>query len=806
MRFKVLIILFFASLGNAFGQGNSIYQIAPMAVCWNTPENVDSNLVAYWLFSSRETTPKVVSYLTASGTAVVVAGGTVQNGFCCCSGSQDTLGIEINGDTLILTQNGETYTYIGGGGSDDDWRWVDTGADETMYEAIYRMGKVSIFTEDTTHALRLDSTYRFTTDAGTSFFEWLRGTEGILDYKTLMFRAPGGATGSPQNDANNITIARTNTTTTRTNLGSIKFAAPYTGGGGAYRVGAQISALDETGGNDTTGVLLDFWTRKLGESFMRNTMTLQGDGRLELDRYNLFQDGIPERLMGYENTDKDATVHDIDGNALPGNVMGINSAGTRMEWLDPDTLSTFWLKPALEAGDVEINSGLNYLKFLNSGTGTWYAHNEVYAEGDFFLFSAGQLNLEADGPMDIFADDELLLQADYISYRNNIPSAGAVFRMREGSTNGTNYITVEAPPSLTINPLFRYPSTNGTSGQYLQTDGTGITSWVTVTTPTTLYSGNGSLSSARTVTGNTNSLTYTFAQTGNGFNIQRARSGTNPGYVTLLDLQGCRNGGSNIEGGTIRFSTDSAPSPLGEIRAQKYTGAQQDRELSLHVYNNDASAFGEGINIRPGASFGTTEVTISGAYPLPVATGVGCLYNDGTTTSWSVFPDDSPMNEGSLTVGAGTGTTSVINSNTFGSTPVTIAVSGGLAISEAGSTITIAPEAVTSDTVVLNGSWVNIGANKLRVHERLGWVSIQGYIRGGTIGTSLPGSPDIELPFGGFLVSNGFQCIANDDGILKSVAVQDINGDLSFQSLSGGSIDLSGGSDYLFFSITYYNP
>jgi len=112
MRLKFLIILLFAALGNAFAQSNSIYQIAPMAVCWRTPMNVDSNLVAYWLFSSRETTPKVVSYLTASGTAVVVAGGTVQNGFCCCSGGgQDTLGINISGDTLILTQNDITYTY-----------------------------------------------------------------------------------------------------------------------------------------------------------------------------------------------------------------------------------------------------------------------------------------------------------------------------------------------------------------------------------------------------------------------------------------------------------------------------------------------------------------------------------------------------------------------------------------------------------------------------------------------------------------------------------------------------------------------
>jgi len=112
MRFKLLIILLFAALGDAFSQGNSIYQISPMPVCWTTPENVDSNLISYWVFSSRDPTPKVVSYITAVGTQVVVAGGSIQHGFCCCSGSnRDSLGITISNDTLTLTQNGITYIY-----------------------------------------------------------------------------------------------------------------------------------------------------------------------------------------------------------------------------------------------------------------------------------------------------------------------------------------------------------------------------------------------------------------------------------------------------------------------------------------------------------------------------------------------------------------------------------------------------------------------------------------------------------------------------------------------------------------------
>jgi hypothetical protein len=52
--------------------------------------------------------------------------------------------------------------------------------------------------------------------------------------------------------------------------------------------------------------------------------------------------------------------------------------------------------------------------------------------------------------------------------------------------------------------------------------------------------------------------------------------------------------------------------------------------------------------------------------------------------------DGSVSNEGSLTVAAGTATTSIINSNTSGSTGVTLEVAGtGLALSESGNTITL---------------------------------------------------------------------------------------------------------------------
>jgi hypothetical protein len=56
--------------------------------------------------------------------------------------------------------------------------------------------------------------------------------------------------------------------------------------------------------------------------------------------------------------------------------------------------------------------------------------------------------------------------------------------------------------------------------------------------------------------------------------------------------------------------------------------------------------------------------------------------------------DLSVTNEGSLTVGTGTPTTSVISSNTSGSTPVTLTAGQGVSISESGNVITIGNDAV----------------------------------------------------------------------------------------------------------------
>jgi hypothetical protein len=53
-------------------------------------------------------------------------------------------------------------------------------------------------------------------------------------------------------------------------------------------------------------------------------------------------------------------------------------------------------------------------------------------------------------------------------------------RFRETTANGTNYVALKAPASLSADLTFTLPSADGTSGQVLQTNGSGVLSFATV--------------------------------------------------------------------------------------------------------------------------------------------------------------------------------------------------------------------------------------------------------------------------------------------------------------------------------------
>jgi hypothetical protein len=79
-----------------------------------------------------------------------------------------------------------------------------------------------------------------------------------------------------------------------------------------------------------------------------------------------------------------------------------------------------------------------------------------------------------------------LSNSDVTSTVNLIIDNDKEIRFREATTNGVNYVSLSAPASLSANLTFTLPSADGTSGQFLKTDGAGNLSFSSLSFATPL--------------------------------------------------------------------------------------------------------------------------------------------------------------------------------------------------------------------------------------------------------------------------------------------------------------------------------
>src|SRR5210317_801763 len=93
---------------------------------------------------------------------------------------------------------------------------------------------------------------------------------------------------------------------------------------------------------------------------------------------------------------------------------------------------------------------------------------------------------------------------DEIFIGNNA-STGGTLKLNEGTNNGTNFIGLKAPNSVTTSTTFTLPDGDGSNGQFLKTDGSGNLSFSTISSTITLAADSGADDTY--TTGNT--LTFT---------------------------------------------------------------------------------------------------------------------------------------------------------------------------------------------------------------------------------------------------------------------------------------------------------
>jgi hypothetical protein len=88
-------------------------------------------------------------------------------------------------------------------------------------------------------------------------------------------------------------------------------------------------------------------------------------------------------------------------------------------------------------------------------------------------------------------------------------TAGAEIRLPEDTDNGSNYVALKAPDTLAANLTLTLPTADGTSGQFLQTNGSGQLAFVTPASGTQQFTSSGSITAGQPVSLNSNGTVST---------------------------------------------------------------------------------------------------------------------------------------------------------------------------------------------------------------------------------------------------------------------------------------------------------
>ena len=117
--------------------------------------------------------------------------------------------------------------------------------------------------------------------------------------------------------------------------------------------------------------------------------------------------------------------------------------------------------------------------FIGEGgvDGNGDANNVTVIGGQYFTDKLDHVDGTLTGNSALTVDANLAV--DTLNIGNSLTTGGEL-RFNEGTNNGTNYIGVKAPNSVTSSQTFVLPDGDGSAGQFLKTDGSGNLDFATV--------------------------------------------------------------------------------------------------------------------------------------------------------------------------------------------------------------------------------------------------------------------------------------------------------------------------------------
>jgi len=181
----------------------------------------------------------------------------------------------------------------------------------------------------------------------------------------------------------------------------------------------------------------------------------------------------------------------------------INYTANTVDWLDSSVtitgLSTTATGTVLTLTDTAHTTSVNMIL----GNNTALRFNELTANGSNYIGLKAPASLSADLTFTLPSTDGTsgqFLKTDgsgnlsFASLSFATPLAvvgdnvaGASIRLPEDTDNGSNYVAIKAPDNLASNLTLTLPSADGTSGQVLQTNGSGVLSFAGVSSETKVW-------------------------------------------------------------------------------------------------------------------------------------------------------------------------------------------------------------------------------------------------------------------------------------------------------------------------------
>ena len=194
--------------------------------------------------------------------------------------------------------------------------------------------------------------------------------------------------------------------------------------------------------------------------------------------------------------------------------------------------------------------------------------------------TANEIHLYADNANKVTVDaNGMTLNTGALSLKNGATSAGKI-EFFEDSDNGTNKVTLIGPAS-TSDYTLTLPANDGDSGQILSTDGSGVTSWVSVSTAGI---GTGSVTTDKIADDN-----VTSAKLAHDLDVVTSLGiggGSTNGVSITQGAIALKNGGAQSY---IRFYCESSNAHYVEVKAPPHSGFSGNVNFRLPATNGNAN-------------------------------------------------------------------------------------------------------------------------------------------------------------------------------------------------------------------------